>query len=105
MCSSDLAGMPDGDYRLGEYTVQKCLGGVRLPDGTLAGSALTMDQALRNLVQRLGLPLPDAARLLGQVRGVYTVSEPLTRTDLAAWRAVLPRGARIAKERTRTGPP
>jgi N-acetylglucosamine-6-phosphate deacetylase len=26
------------------------LGGVRLADGTLAGSALTMDQALRNLV-------------------------------------------------------
>jgi hypothetical protein len=30
--------------------VTKCLGGVRLADGTLAGSTLTMDQALRNLV-------------------------------------------------------
>ena len=55
------AGMPDGDYRLGRQTVTKCLGGVRLADGTLAGSTLTMDQALRNLVQ-IGLPLADAAR-------------------------------------------
>ena len=55
------AGMPDGDYRLGRHTVTKCLGGVRLPDGTLAGSTLTMDQALKNLVA-LGLPLDEASR-------------------------------------------
>ena len=55
------AGMPDGAYKLGRHTVHKCLGGVRLADGTLAGSTLTMDQALRNLVQ-LGLPLADASR-------------------------------------------
>ncbi|MDP2006529.1 MAG: N-acetylglucosamine-6-phosphate deacetylase [Rubrivivax sp.] len=54
------AGMPDGDYRLGRQTVSKCLGGVRLADGTLAGSTLTMDQALRNLVA-IGLPLAEAA--------------------------------------------
>ena len=54
------AGMPDGAYRLGLQTVHKCLGGVRLADGTLAGSTLTMDQALRNLVA-IGLPLADAA--------------------------------------------
>ncbi|MCA8952867.1 MAG: N-acetylglucosamine-6-phosphate deacetylase, partial [Planctomycetes bacterium] len=34
------AGMPDGEYRLGRHTVTKCLGGVRLSDGTLAGSTL-----------------------------------------------------------------
>jgi N-acetylglucosamine-6-phosphate deacetylase len=54
------AGMPDGEYRLGRHRVHKCLGGVRLADGTLAGSALTMDQALRNLVQ-IGLPLAEAS--------------------------------------------
>ena len=59
--STAAAGMPDGDYRLGSHTVTKCLGGVRLADGTLAGSTLTMDQALRNLVG-LGLQLSDAAR-------------------------------------------
>jgi len=59
--STAAAGMPDGDYKLGRHTVTKCLGGVRLPDGTLAGSTLTMDQALRNLVS-LGLPLADASK-------------------------------------------
>ena len=55
------AGMPDGEYRLGRHAVHKCLGGVRLADGTLAGSTLTMDQALRNLVG-LGLTLAEASR-------------------------------------------
>jgi len=60
--STAAAGMPDGQYRLGRHQVTKCLGGVRLADGTLAGSTLTMDQALRNLVNELGLDLPDASR-------------------------------------------
>ncbi|MBC7940742.1 MAG: N-acetylglucosamine-6-phosphate deacetylase, partial [Chitinophagaceae bacterium] len=59
--STAATGMPDGEYRLGRHTVTKCLGGVRLADGTLAGSTLTMDQALRNLVG-LGLSLADASR-------------------------------------------
>jgi N-acetylglucosamine-6-phosphate deacetylase len=59
--STAAAGMPDGRYRLGRHEVTKCLGGVRLADGTLAGSTLTMDQALRNLVQ-IGLPLAEASR-------------------------------------------
>ena len=59
--STAAAAMPDGEYTLGRHRVTKCLGGVRLPDGTLAGSTLTMDQALRNLVGPLGLPLPQAA--------------------------------------------
>ena len=60
--STSATGMPDGDYQLGRQTVTKCLGGVRLADGTLAGSTLTMDQALRNLVNVLGLGLADASR-------------------------------------------
>jgi len=45
-------GMPDGEYALGAQRVYKCAGCVRLggTNGSLAGSALTMDQALRNLV-------------------------------------------------------
>ncbi len=58
--STAATGMPDGFYQLGRHRVQKCMGGVRLPDGTLAGSTLTMDQALRNLVG-LGLELADAS--------------------------------------------
>jgi N-acetylglucosamine-6-phosphate deacetylase len=61
-------GMPDGDYKLGRHTVHKttqmtghqCLSGVRLADGTLAGSTLTLDQALRNLVG-LGLSVAEAS--------------------------------------------
>ena len=59
--STAATGMPDGEYMLGRHSVQKCMGGVRLPDGTLAGSTLTMDQALRNLVG-LGLDLADASK-------------------------------------------
>jgi len=58
--STSATGMPDGEYMLGRHKVMKCMGGVRLPDGTLAGSTLTMDQALRNLVG-LGLDLADAS--------------------------------------------
>lgn len=56
------AAMPDGAYRLGRHVVHKCGGGVRLADGTLAGSTLTMDQALRNLVDGLGLGLAEASK-------------------------------------------
>jgi N-acetylglucosamine-6-phosphate deacetylase len=59
--STAAAGMPDGQYMLGRQVVYKCMGGVRLADGGLAGSTLTMDQALRNLVS-IGLSLEDASR-------------------------------------------
>lgn len=55
------AGMPDGPYRLGSHAIEKCGDTVRLAEGGgLAGSVLTMDQALANLVA-LGLPLAEAA--------------------------------------------
>lgn len=57
------AGMPDGNYPLGRHTVRKQGSSVFLDDGTLAGSALTMDQALRNLVA-IGLDVADASRRL-----------------------------------------
>lgn len=63
-------GMPDGDYRLGSQPVHKCLGAVRLADGTLAGSTLTMDQALRNLVG-LGLDLAEAVQRLSRYPADY----------------------------------
>ncbi len=80
-CVSDAtaaAGMPDGEYHLGHgpgaQRVHKCLGAVRLVDGAhagkLAGSALTLDQAFRNLVQ-LGLGLAEASRRLSTVACNY----------------------------------
>jgi N-acetylglucosamine-6-phosphate deacetylase len=59
--STAAAGMPDGEYMLGRQVVHKCMGGVRLADGTLAGSTLTMDQALRNLVS-IGLSIEQASK-------------------------------------------
>ncbi|MBI3961681.1 MAG: N-acetylglucosamine-6-phosphate deacetylase [Deinococcus sp.] len=57
------AGLPDGTYPMGPLQVQVRGNQFRLPDGTLAGSALTLDQAVRNLVY-LGLPLPHAVQLV-----------------------------------------
>jgi N-acetylglucosamine-6-phosphate deacetylase len=55
------AGMPPGHYRLGDVDVTLAEGDVpRNPDGTIAGSALTLDVAVRNLV---GLG-HDVARVL-----------------------------------------
>lgn len=58
--STAASGMPDGAYTLGRQTVHKCAGGVRLADGTLAGSTLTMDQAMRNLIT-LGMDISEAS--------------------------------------------
>jgi N-acetylglucosamine-6-phosphate deacetylase len=69
--STAATGMPDGEYRLGRHSVTKCLGGVRLADGTLAGSTLTMDQALRNLVVELGLSIEDASHRVSTYAADY----------------------------------
>jgi N-acetylglucosamine-6-phosphate deacetylase len=64
------AGMPAGEYRLGRHVVIKDADTVRLADGTLAGSVLTMDQALRNFLA-LGLDLEDAAKRLASMPAAY----------------------------------
>lgn len=51
------AGMPEGEYKIDERTIVIKDGAVRLPDGTLAGSTLTMDRALRNFMQATSEPL------------------------------------------------
>jgi N-acetylglucosamine-6-phosphate deacetylase len=65
------AAMPDGEYRLGRHVVSKCGAGVRLADGTLAGSTLTMDQAMRNLVDGVGLGLRQASACLSANAAMY----------------------------------
>lgn len=82
--STAAAGMPDGEYHLGSQRVTKCLGGVRLADGTLAGSTLTMDQALRNLVS-LGLPLADVSNRLSRNAADYLGFEDRGRIAHGAW--------------------
>jgi N-acetylglucosamine-6-phosphate deacetylase len=59
--ATPAAGMTSGDYLLGPVPVTAAGGTVRLADGTLAGSTLTMDAAVRHGVRELGLPLADVA--------------------------------------------
>jgi len=82
--STAAAGMPDGQYKLGSHTVTKCLGGVRLEDGTLAGSTLTMDQALRNLVG-LGLEIEEASRRTATHAADFLGLHERGRLERGAW--------------------
>lgn len=59
----EAAGMPDGDYSLGGQPVTVRDGQARLADGTLAGSVLTMRQALHNLIHVFGIAPFDAVRM------------------------------------------
>jgi len=56
-------GMPDGKYSLGAFEVTVSGGVCRNAEGKLAGSTLTLDRALRNIVG-LGASLGDALRML-----------------------------------------
>lgn len=55
--------MPAGSYKLSGRTVELDNGEVRLPDGTLAGSALTMDEAVRNATKFLRITIDEAIRM------------------------------------------
>jgi N-acetylglucosamine-6-phosphate deacetylase len=83
--STAAAGMPDGEYKLGRHTVTKCLGGVRLADGTLAGSTLTMDQAFRNLVNEIGLSLMEASRRVSTHAADYLGLTDRGRLAVGCW--------------------
>lgn len=56
-------GMPDGTYRLGTFDVTVSGGVCRSAEGKLAGSTLTLDRALRNIVA-LDVGLTDALAML-----------------------------------------
>jgi N-acetylglucosamine-6-phosphate deacetylase len=82
-------GSPPGRLRLGDLEVSHDASGVRTLDGILAGSALALDQAVRNLMEFTGCELAEAlacvtstpADLLGlDDRGRLTVG---SRADLA----------------------
>lgn len=61
-------GCPDGEYLLGDVPVVVHGGQARLrgDPGALAGSLLTMDQAVRVMVERAEVPLADAVRMATQ---------------------------------------
>ncbi len=57
--SMRAAGMPDGAYTLGGQAVSVSGGQCRLYDGTLAGSVLKLNEALRNVARSTELPLHE----------------------------------------------
>lgn len=56
-------GLNEGTYDLGGQTIHVKEGAARLEKGTLAGSVLLMDQALRNLL-KIGIAFPEAVRMM-----------------------------------------
>jgi N-acetylglucosamine-6-phosphate deacetylase len=68
------AGMPDGTYKLYEHEFSVSGGAARLADGTLAGSVLTMQRAVQNMVELAGLPfemvIPYATEVPARILGI-----------------------------------
>ncbi|MBA2533753.1 MAG: N-acetylglucosamine-6-phosphate deacetylase [Rubrobacter sp.] len=62
----EAAGMAEDEYEFSGRRVPLENGSVRLPDGTLVGSASTMDQAVCNSVKFMGIPLEDAVRMASE---------------------------------------
>lgn len=54
------AGLPDGAYGMEDGGIVVANGSARLPNGTLAGSMLTMDCAVANIIDFAGVNLSDA---------------------------------------------
>src|ERR1700722_5722922 len=77
-------GMPDGKYQLGMFKVKVSEGVARNAEGKLAGSTLTLDRALRNIVA-LGVPLASALRMV--------TANPARQIGLGARKGVLAPGA------------
>jgi N-acetylglucosamine-6-phosphate deacetylase len=77
-------GMPDGKYQLGTFEVKVSGGVARNAEGKLAGSTLTLDRALRNIVA-LGVPLASALRMV--------TANPARQIGLGARKGILAPGA------------
>jgi N-acetylglucosamine-6-phosphate deacetylase len=81
---TSATGMPDGNYRLGTLDVTVKAGVCRNSEGKLAGSTLTLDRALRYLVE-LGVPFIEAVRMATVL--------PARRIGLAGKKGILAIGA------------
>jgi len=57
------AGLEDGSYDLGELQITVKNGVARIASGSLAGSTLTMDKAVRNVMQFANLSFKDAVTM------------------------------------------
>ncbi len=81
---TSATGMPDGKYQLGKLQVKVSGGVCRNAEGKLAGSTLTLDRALRNIVA-LGVPLASALRMV--------TANPARQIGLGSRKGILAPGA------------
>lgn len=65
------AGMPEGTYQLGDFAVH-VVNGRATANGVLAGSLLTLDHALLNLIAFTGASVEDGLRALGGNQAAMT---------------------------------
>ncbi len=76
------AGLPEGDYTFVGRKVTVRAGAVRLDNGALAGSILTLDQAVRNIVSLVGLSWSEAicmaTRTPARIAGIATRKGSIT---------------------------
>ena len=92
------AGMPDGEYRLGDRKVLKRGGKVTLEDGeTLAGSVITLADAVRNLVS-IGVPLAEAVAMASTRPAEYLGYADLGRIAATARASMVQLDARLRVE-------
>lgn len=85
-------GLGDGEYALGDVAVTVWNGQARTTSGGLAGSTLTMDEALRNMMRFCDLSLAEALPMLTRVParsiGIYPRKGSLKRgadADVVLW--------------------
>ncbi len=79
------AGLPGGTYDLGGQEIAVHDGIARTASGSLAGSTLTMDRALRNVIEFAGLELGDALKM--------ATTTPAATLGLSGCKGVLAPGA------------
>lgn len=61
--STRAAGLGDGEYELADQPIRVRDGVARTPEGGLAGSTITLDAALRNVLRFSGIPLWEGLRM------------------------------------------
>jgi N-acetylglucosamine-6-phosphate deacetylase len=65
--SVELNGLPQGQYQFEGHTITVSAGAIRLENGRLAGSCLSLDGAVRNMMALAGASLPQAVRMASLV--------------------------------------
>jgi N-acetylglucosamine-6-phosphate deacetylase len=94
--SMRATGLKDGEYSLGEQVVYVNEGIARIPSGSLAGSTLTMDAAIRNTMRFTSLSFPEvlpmATSVPSKAMGLddqIGILKPGARADIVCFDAML----------------